>query len=194
MKKHYVYFIRPVGMLAPIKIGRSEAPKDRLSSLMSWSPFPLEIVATIEGDNSLELKLHTRFAHVRTHREWFLADVDLLRGVDLLIAGKSVEEAFDFNISKRRLSPRNRPIPSPGDKARSYRMRLHHLLQRLYGVNHSGNNWKPEVLATVRTAYKTGLNEADAKFLDAVLANPREYVEIRKIITRYSLPNKGAAA
>lgn len=175
MKKHYVYFIRPVGMLAPIKIGRSEAPKDRLSSLMSWSPFPLEIVATIEGDNSLELKLHTRFAHVRTHREWFLADVDLLRGVDLLIAGKSVEEAFDLNISKRRLSPRNRPIPSPGDKARSYRMRLHHLLQRLCGADRDIHNWKPEVLATV-------------------LANPLDHVVIHKVITRYFPPKTEDAA
>lgn len=66
-----VYFIRPVGMLGPIKIGCSRLTSDRLAALTVWSPFPLEIAAEIEGDFVLERRFHAKFRELHSHSEWF---------------------------------------------------------------------------------------------------------------------------
>lgn len=50
----FVYFVKPVGQDGPVKIGFSETPIDRLSTLMTWSPIPLEIAIAIPGDRELE--------------------------------------------------------------------------------------------------------------------------------------------
>jgi hypothetical protein len=73
-----IYFIRPVGQLGPIKIGFSRWPHDRLKTYATWSPVPLEIVATIPGNHTLERRLHHRFAADRSHHEWFHATGALL--------------------------------------------------------------------------------------------------------------------
>lgn len=52
-----VYFIRPVGMDGPVKIGGSGVPKNRLNNLMTWSPFPLEVAATDDGGYPLERRI-----------------------------------------------------------------------------------------------------------------------------------------
>lgn len=66
-----VYFIKPIGMDGPIKIGCSIAPDRRRSSLELWSPFPLEIVAEYEGGNAIERRFHAMFASDHVHHEWF---------------------------------------------------------------------------------------------------------------------------
>lgn len=70
----YVYFIRPVGQVGPVKIGVSRMPTDRLYALAGWSPVPLEIIATIRGNGSTERQFHALFMDLSTHREWFRAD------------------------------------------------------------------------------------------------------------------------
>ena len=50
-QQRYVYFIKPVGMEGPIKIGCSIMPTERLEGLAVWSPFPLEIVAAIQAES-----------------------------------------------------------------------------------------------------------------------------------------------
>ena len=47
----YVYFIKPIGMDGPIKIGCSVSPDRRRETLEWWCPFPLEILAEIEELN-----------------------------------------------------------------------------------------------------------------------------------------------
>lgn len=42
-----VYFVKPVGMDGPIKIGCTTTPAARIESLTIWSPFPLEVLVTI---------------------------------------------------------------------------------------------------------------------------------------------------
>lgn len=93
----YVYFLKPVGMYGPVKIGTSETPMNRLHTLMAWSPFKLELMATTPGSWKLEHKLHCRFARSHLHAEWFEPDTDLMVGIAALRAGKSVEEAFDLS-------------------------------------------------------------------------------------------------
>jgi hypothetical protein len=93
----FVYFIKPIGMDGPIKIGCSVDPEIRLSNLMVWSPFPLEIVATIPGGYSLERNVHECFADAHSHKEWFRAIPRLQTFINGLQAGKEIGEILDLN-------------------------------------------------------------------------------------------------
>jgi len=66
-----VYFIKPVGLDGPIKIGCSRIPADRLITLTLWSPFPLEIIGSTQGSYADERFLHQCFANWHSHAEWF---------------------------------------------------------------------------------------------------------------------------
>lgn len=78
----FVYFLRPVGMAGPIKIGCTQHIDQRFRTMTYWSPFPLEMVLAVPGTTALEAELHARFADLRLHHEWFRADPRL----DALIA------------------------------------------------------------------------------------------------------------
>ena len=92
-----VYFIRPIGMRGPVKIGCSGLPPSRLSTLMTWSPFPLEIVVAVEGDSSLERRLHGIFAASHTHREWFKQSGELEALIGELQRGRPIGDCIDLN-------------------------------------------------------------------------------------------------
>src|SRR5205085_2083189 len=62
---------RPIGMAGPVKIGTSRAPGLRRSTLETWAPYPLEIVAQLDGGLTLERRFHAMFFADHTHREWF---------------------------------------------------------------------------------------------------------------------------
>lgn len=66
-----VYFIKPVGMDGPIKVGTSRSPDCRLQTLDSWSPFALEVVAEVDGGVHIERRFHALFAETHQRREWF---------------------------------------------------------------------------------------------------------------------------
>lgn len=70
-QRQMVYFIKPIGMDGPIKIGCSVSPDNRRETLAQWSPFPLEVVAQIEGDFGLERRFHCKFNGSSRGREWF---------------------------------------------------------------------------------------------------------------------------
>lgn len=76
-----VYFIKPVGMDGPIKIGCSVSPDNRRQTLEEWSPFPLELVAEISGDMMLEARFHGYFRGEALRREWFNASPRLLETI-----------------------------------------------------------------------------------------------------------------
>ena len=103
----YVYFIRPIGMTGPVKIGQSTIPEKRLMVLSEWSPFPLEIAAVVEGGFDLESRIHNCFAEYHHHKEWFWAGPKLVSAIKKLQAGMAVEVAIDLlsptgNIRKLR--------------------------------------------------------------------------------------------
>lgn len=100
MSDQFVYFIKPVGMDGPIKIGCSWKPVDRLQSLACWSPYPLEIAATVDGGFSLEWNIQNCFADSHSHHEWFHATPRLLAAVEALKAGVPVHEAIDLNDTR----------------------------------------------------------------------------------------------
>jgi len=74
----YIYFLRPVGALGPIKIGCSDIPMERLRTFARWSPAPLEIAAIVPGSLSIESWLHNRFRDAHSHLEWYRPTPELV--------------------------------------------------------------------------------------------------------------------
>lgn len=81
-----VYFIRPVGMDGPIKIGCSRLPSERLVALAMWSPFPLELVGMAPGSFRDERFLHGCFCDLHLHHEWFSFSPFLGETIDAILA------------------------------------------------------------------------------------------------------------
>ncbi|GLV28168.1 hypothetical protein TomTYG75_06920 [Sphingobium sp. TomTYG75] len=92
MSERTVYFIKPIGMDGPIKIGCSRSPDGRCEALANWSPFALEVVAEIKGGFDLERRFHAAFAATHERREWFASSPELSAAIVAINAGT-------FNIS-----------------------------------------------------------------------------------------------
>lgn len=81
-KGEIVYFLRAGDF---VKIGKATgSPTNRLSQLRTGCPFPIEVVATIDGGYAKERELHERFRHIRAHGEWFHATADLCAYIESL--------------------------------------------------------------------------------------------------------------
>jgi hypothetical protein len=55
-----------------VKVGMAECPKDRIKTLQTGAPGPIEIVAAIPGAGHRESEIHRRLSSVHLHGEWFL--------------------------------------------------------------------------------------------------------------------------
>ena len=91
-RSQFVYFIKPVGFEGPIKIGCSASPEQRRSALENWCPFPLEILAEIEGGFDCERRFHALFEADHIRREWFNVS-------DRLLAVIASINAANFDLS-----------------------------------------------------------------------------------------------
>lgn len=106
-----IYFVRPVGMDGPIKIGYSKNPKARLKNLACASPLALEIIQMIDGDIEDERLLHVHFARNRQHAEWFRPCDELLEIIEtgvrphFLVAGRvdDIGDDGQFALAHRRM-------------------------------------------------------------------------------------------
>lgn len=136
-----IYFIKPVGMPGPVKIGCSADPPKRLLELSTWSPFPLEIVAMADGDFKIERNVHCCFADTHSHREWFHASDRLTAIMARIANGATIAEAIDLsdkrgNILSGRGTPSGRRsfvswTEAPEGKLfLSLKLRLNHALRR----------------------------------------------------------------
>lgn len=109
----FVYFIRPVGMDAPTKIGCTYDPTNRLTQLTRWSPFPLEIIALVNTGshfNTVERQLHTLLRDHHSHCEWF-HKCDLIdRIVHGVQSGLPLNEIVDLPEKTRSLHPRRKSV------------------------------------------------------------------------------------
>jgi hypothetical protein len=77
-----IYFIQPQRG-GPVKIGYARKPENRLRELQCGNPYPLQIVAVVDGGWTTEAVLHKRFASGRMEGEWFEPDTP---GLAALIA------------------------------------------------------------------------------------------------------------
>ena len=89
-----IYFLRRADGVGPIKIGVSRLPARRLAEFFRWSPYELELLASVSGSSAWERGLHHRFAAYRLHMEWFAPSPALLAGIEAIINGASLDEAF----------------------------------------------------------------------------------------------------
>lgn len=112
----YIYFMKPIGMEGPIKIGCSDAPLRRLEQLSVWSPWPLEILATSAGGFSMERNLHECFFDAHFHREWFNAVPSLVDGILAVAGGASLEAAFDLTARRGSLRSKYNRKPWPEER------------------------------------------------------------------------------
>lgn len=80
-----VYFIGEKAALgAYVKIGVAISLKSRLSNLQVGSPAPLQVLASVPGDENLERDYHLRFGQQRRLGEWFTINTKLLREIERL--------------------------------------------------------------------------------------------------------------
>lgn len=108
-----VYFIRPVGMDGPIKIGCSAKPLDRLKVLSAWSPFPLELIGSAPGNFTDEGLLHHRFSDLHTRKEWFMSSPLLRETIERILGGMSIKDACKDIEPKKPIRNQKRPPASP---------------------------------------------------------------------------------
>lgn len=116
MKRHpdeHVYFLKPVGMDGPIKIGWSRSPPIRLLELAGWSPFPLEMIGSVPGEFADEQYLHGCFASLHSHREWFHSTPALREIISKIIAGGSVSSIHSIIAPSGSLKRKQRKPRSP---------------------------------------------------------------------------------
>ena len=170
----YVYFIKPIGFDGPIKIGCSHMPIQRLLSIATWSPFPLEIIHQMPGGVRLEGNLHECFFDLHSHREWFHAKPRLLDFLRKLKAGVPVEQAID--LTDRRGSIRMAAIKRRFTPEMLLRLRLSSAVARIENrkqivspddVRAIINRWRQ--MSEDRCLV---LDDADVAVLQAYVADP----------------------
>lgn len=133
----FVYFIRPVGMEGPVKIGYSAKPQKRLMELSVWSPFPLEIAAIVPGNSFLEHALHQKFSAQHSHREWFSPSEELTNLIAALSSGMSIQEAIDLSDADHRKPARQR-----GPRPPKMRIYLRWRIGAAGAKDRSTNGWR----------------------------------------------------
>ncbi len=79
-----IYFIAAGNGM--IKIGFSMDVQQRMESLQTMSPAPLQLMGTMPGTVTDERRLHARFTPLRSHGEWFHAHDNLLKFIETEVA------------------------------------------------------------------------------------------------------------
>ena len=65
-----------------IKIGYATSMRARLSNLAIATPYPLKVLATIDGDKHTEFPAYARFADAFHRGEWFRRTPELLAFIE----------------------------------------------------------------------------------------------------------------
>jgi len=82
-KEKDIYFVEGADL---IKIGISEDAEKRFKKLQAENAVPLTLLGCIRGDVYREKALHEKFAHLRSHGEWFQATDELREYIRDLLA------------------------------------------------------------------------------------------------------------
>jgi hypothetical protein len=112
----YLYFIQGE-FTGLIKIGKTEtAPADRMRSFQTGSPDRLLLLKSVRypKNQNYEKEVHDRFAHLRTHGEWFRPDTNLL-----LFIENAIDLGYDPPV-KPKVSERDFRVRSLFPKLQKY--------------------------------------------------------------------------
>lgn len=77
----WTYFIRDA---EGIKIGRSMSPQARMRDLQAGNGSKMELLLAVPYSQLSEPDAHRKFKHLRTHREWFRPEPELLQFIESL--------------------------------------------------------------------------------------------------------------
>lgn len=181
--RRFVYFIRPVGMLGPIKIGCADVPSDRLRPLMRWSPFPLEVAAKAPGDLKLEFRVHCCFAHVHSHCEWFLPAADLVEAVHKIASGVPLEEAVDLDRPTGTIRKEQAKVEWTPERrfASGTRFRVFGALRRAPGFDIRTWNVPSDILAIIDALHVRAPTEEERARIDEFCAAPVVHASVRAL-------------
>lgn len=169
-----VYFARCRGMVGPIKIGCTTNPETRVQALSTWAPFPVEVVVTIPGGFDLEGRIHRRFAHLHSHREWFRADDELLGVIDWLLAGAAIEQATNLDAPTGEIRAK-RAWSEVSKRRASYASRLRHAVARAEAATRQDHLWAPSDADNIMARWwRSNLEPSgiDIARLEEVIADP----------------------
>ncbi|MDB5603539.1 MAG: hypothetical protein JWP25_439 [Bradyrhizobium sp.] len=188
-----VYFIKPVGLDGPIKIGCSGVPAQRVIDLGAWSPWPLELIGTVPGAFADEQFLHQCFAASHSHREWFHSTAALRDIIAKILAAGSIAPA------RAALSPRGSIRGGPGKtrtpdqrKRSSYAHRIRWALRKLRVETEAELTYCSEPAdiraimgkwagAAYRNIPGTPPTESEIARLEQFLARPASEVTVTKV-------------
>lgn len=183
MTKGVVYFVKPVGMPGPIKIGYTANTAKRVEGLTVWSPFKLEVLHTVPGNMKLEMKVHAHFADLHSHHEWFHPGDRLVTAIKLMQAGQALEEVVD--LDDRRGSITGRPEWTPERRNRlSYTTRVRWAFLRFRQENGHVRCALPARVKQIvddwlaQKALCQFLSADDYAHLDAFLKDPAAHITI----------------
>lgn len=171
-----VYFIKPIGLDGPIKIGCSNAPINRLQGLGSWSPFPLEIIGAVTGTLKDENFLHRCFADTHSHHEWFRSSPALRIAIATILSSGTIDSIREthFPTGSIRTLPQRRRTPDTR-RHMSYSVRISWAEKRLRKATGNDGAWHApdDVHAIMQSWYRSkALPPVDASRLDEYLASP----------------------
>jgi hypothetical protein len=185
VRERHVYFLRPVGQPGPVKIGCSEAPKERLQTFMTWSPFPLEIAAFTPGWRSEESCLQSMFAADHSHGEWFHASERLTALIEAVAEGVPLDNLLDRSVARVNFANYVVRANPEWRRWKSYAVRMTYAFRRLRtdGAEYDEPDRAAEILDRWQgwdgrvLGAPTAPSAEEIAYLDAVLANPAAHAE-----------------
>lgn len=118
MTERCIYFIKPVGMKGPVKIGISARSAARLFELLEWSPFDLELAHSMPGTYKLERQIQEALADDHLRREWFKPSARVVQLLRDLQSGVPIERAIDLTRKEGEIRRPSKPSNSPPRRKR----------------------------------------------------------------------------
>lgn len=181
----YIYFIKPVGLDGPIKIGCSGIPEDRLVSLAAWSPFPLEVIGKTPGTLKDEGFLHRCFSEYHSHHEWFYFTPALGEIITKILASSIDEVRGSLILGKSIRKPRaKRPERTESQKLEAlFVKRIKATQKRLRIANYHGAWYNPRDVAGIMSRW-SGNSYRQIKAIhptDAEITRLEEYLSAPEI-------------
>lgn len=173
-KQQNVYFVKPVGLDGPIKIGCSDVPANRLLALGAWSPFPLELIGSVPGVMTDESFMHQCFADTHSHREWFHFTPALGAAIAKVLAAGTVTILEATHTPKGSIRRSKRARSPEWRQWFSYSARVR-WAERKLRKNGDGTPWHAprDVCQIIDRRYSgKAISSEETARLDRYLANP----------------------
>lgn len=96
-----IYFIQQ-GKDGPIKIGKSDAPQQRLEQLQTANPYQLNFLGGASDYTYNETDIHKKFKHLRLKGEWFKPEKELFDFMNKACPGRRERKPNGYWMKRAR--------------------------------------------------------------------------------------------